>query len=154
MALEINRREKKWVMTRFEFVLNKFYEITVWSLFAAAILSALNGVDNRIPASVLWQIPLVSFLGALSTMIYPWDRSMTKKEFIIRVGLHYLLINAIVLGGGSFFGWFDIHELWQVGVMALSIAIIFVIISYYSWRKANREAENLNERLKGRNLKM
>lgn len=73
------------------------------------------------------------------------------QQGTIRVGLHYLLINAIVLGGGSFFGWFDIHELWQVGMMALLIAIIFVIISYYSWRKANREAENLNERLKGRN---
>ena len=60
-------------MTKFEFVLNKFYEITAWSLFAA------------------------------------------------------------------------------VAMMALSVAIIFFIISLYSWTKGNREAQKLNQRLKKRN---
>ena len=60
-------------MTKFEFVLNKFYEITAWSLFAA------------------------------------------------------------------------------VAMMALSVAIIFFIISMYSWTKGNREAQKLNQCLKKRN---
>ena len=30
-------------MTKFEFVLNKFYEITAWSLFAAVAMTVLNG---------------------------------------------------------------------------------------------------------------
>lgn len=70
-------------MTKFEFVLNKFYEITAWSLFAAVAMTVLNGDYDTVPASLLWQIPLLSFLGALSSLIYPWDRSMTRKEFVI-----------------------------------------------------------------------
>ena len=216
-------------MTKFEFVLNKFYEITAWSLFAAVAMTVLNGDYDTVPASLLWQIPVLSFLGALSSLIYPWDRGMTRKEFVIRIAIHYLIMNGIVLGGGSLFGWFDIHEplqvamtvlngdydtvpaslLWQIPVlsflgalssliypwdrgmtrkefviriaihylimngivlgggslfgwfdiheplqvamMALSVAIIFFIISLYSWTKGNREAQKLNQRLKKRN---
>lgn len=137
-------------MTKFEFVLNKFYEITAWSLLASVVMTLISKSD-MIPASLLWQIPLLSFLGALSSLIYPWDRGMTRKEFVIRIAIHYLIMNGIVLGGGSLFGWFDIHEPLQVAMMALSVAIIFFIISLYSWTKGNREAQKLNQRLKKRN---
>ena len=137
-------------MTKFEFVLNKFYEITAWSLLASVVMTLISKSD-MIPASLLWQIPLLSFLGALSSLIYPWDRSMTRKEFVIRIAIHYLIMNGIVLGGGSLFGWFDIHEPLQVAMMALSVSIIFFIISLYSWTKGNREAQKLNQRLKKRN---
>ena len=137
-------------MTKFEFVLNKFYEITAWSLLASVVMTLISKSD-MIPSSLLWQIPLLSFLGALSSLIYPWDRSMTRKEFVIRIAIHYLIMNGIVLGGGSLFGWCDIHEPLQVAMMALSVAIIFFIISLYSWTKGNREAQKLNQRLKKRN---
>ena len=114
-------------------------------------MTVLNGDYDTVPASLLWQIPLLSFLGALSSLIYPWDRSMTRKEFVIRIAIHYLIMNGIILGGGGFFGWFDIHEPLQVAMMALSVAIIFFIISLYSWTKGNREAQKLNQRLKKRN---
>ena len=137
-------------MTRFEFVLNKFYEINAWTLFAAVIMTLVSGSDT-IPASLLWQIPLLSFLGALSSLIYPWNRSMTKPEFIIRIAIHYLIMNGIILGGGNFFGWFNIREPLQVLFMALSVATIFLIISVYSWTKGNKEARRLNQTLKKRN---
>lgn len=137
-------------MTKFEFVLNKFYEITAWSLLASVVMTLISKSD-MIPSSLLWQIPLLSFLGAVSCLIYPWDRSMTRKEFVIRIAIHYLIMNGIILGGGGFFGWFDIHEPLQVAMMALSVAIIFFIISLYSWTKGNREAQKLNQRLKKRN---
>ena len=137
-------------MSKFEFVLNKFYEITAWSLLASVVMTLISKSD-MIPSSLLWQIPLLSFLGALSSLIYPWDRSMTRKEFVIRIAIHYLIMNGIILGGGGFFGWFDIHEPLQVAMMALSVAIIFFIISLYSWTKGNREAQKLNQRLKKRN---
>lgn len=138
-------------MTKFEFVLNKFYEITAWSLFAAVAMTVLNGDYDTVPSSLLWQIPLLSFLGAVSCLIYPWDHSMTKKELVLRIIAHYFIMNGIILGGGGFFGWFDIHEPLQVAMMALSVAIIFFIISLYSWTKGNREAQKLNQRLKKRN---
>ena len=33
-----------------------------------------------------------------------------KKEFVIRIAIHYLIMNGIMLGGGNLFGWIDIHE--------------------------------------------
>ena len=67
-------------MTKFEFVLNKFYEITAWSLFAAVAMTVLNGDYDTVPASLLWQIPLLSFLGALSSLIYPWEKRVCDSH--------------------------------------------------------------------------
>ena len=46
-------------MTKFEFVLNKFHEITAWSLFAAVAMTVLSGDYDTVPASLLWQIPVI-----------------------------------------------------------------------------------------------
>ena len=43
-------------MTKFEFVLNKFYEITAWSLFAAVAMTVLNGDYDTVPALSLIHI--------------------------------------------------------------------------------------------------
>ena len=59
-------------MSRFEFIANKFYEITAWSLLASVVMTLISKSD-MIPSSLLWQIPLLSFLGAVSCLIYPWD---------------------------------------------------------------------------------
>ena len=136
-------------MTKFEFVLNKFYEITAWSLFAAVAMTVLNGGYDTVPASLLWQIPLLSFLGALSSLIYPWDRSMTRKEFVIRIAIHYLIMNGIVLGGGSLFGWFDIHEPLQVAMMAIiRCHYLFYYFLVIRGRREIGKAQKLNQRLK------
>ncbi|MFR3255864.1 MAG: LytTR family DNA-binding domain-containing protein [Lachnospiraceae bacterium] len=97
VRLGLKKLEGRRNMTKFEFVLNKFYEITAWSLFAAVAMTVLNGDYDTVPASLLWQIPVLSFLGALSSLIYPWDRSMTRKEFVIRIAIHYLIMNGIGL---------------------------------------------------------
>ena len=49
-------------MTKFEFVLNKFYEITAWSLFAAVALSGLNGEYETGRPSLFCQHALMCFL--------------------------------------------------------------------------------------------
>lgn len=49
LGLKIRRRRN---MTKFEFVLNKFYEITAWSLFAAVAMTVLNGDYDTVPASL------------------------------------------------------------------------------------------------------
>ena len=54
---------------------------------------------------ILWQILGVSFLCSISTFIYP-DREMSKKASTILMVVHYLIINAIVLGCGLKFVWF------------------------------------------------
>ena len=46
-------------MTKFEFVLNKFYEITAWSLLASVVMTLISKSD-MIPASLLSDLSLGS----------------------------------------------------------------------------------------------
>jgi len=99
---------------------------------------------------ILWQILLVSFLCSISTLIYPWDGDMKKSVIRLRIAIHYIMINGIVLGAGQLFSWYDVTDVFSTAMMLLSIALIFVIVSAGSWRKARREAEKMNEELKKR----
>ena len=137
-------------MTKFEFVLNKFYEITVWSLFAAIAMTVLNGGDGMVPASILWQIPVLSFLGALSSLIYPWDRGM-KRVCDSRATV-YLIMNGVE---------FDKQLVWLVyskscRLLYLSVAIIFFVFQRLDERKsakANRRLKSVMTRIdKSKNI--
>lgn len=121
---------------------------TCVTVVVALFTTVLDPVE-RIEAVVLWQSLMVSFLcAALSTFSFPWDRVMKKWENRIRIAVHYLMINLIVLGFGNMFQWYQITDWAGLTAMLISIAVIYFIVSCFSWRKSKQDAEKLNERLK------
>ena len=72
---------------------------------------------------------------------------MKKTEFLIRVVIHYILINAIVLGFGSRFNWYQPTHLKSTLYMLIAIAVIFAAVSVISWSLSAKDAKKMNERL-------
>lgn len=72
---------------------------------------------------------------------------MSKKETGIRIFLHYLYINAVVLISGWLFDWYNVKSLKSVMYMLFSIALIFAIVSAISWRHEAAVAKKMNEKL-------
>lgn len=117
-------------------------------VFATAIFTTIiNPVEQMEPA-LLWQMAVVSGLCTLmSQIVYPWNRAMGKVELIVKTLIHYVLINAVVLGSGALFEWYDPSRSGSVVSMILSIAIIFGTVTAISWRKGKKEAAEMNRRL-------
>lgn len=134
-------------MRKVRFVMNLFAMITTCVLTAVGVITTVISPVEKIESYTCWQILVVSFLCAVSTLVYPWDRVMKKGEFYLRGFLHYLMINAIVLGAGQWFGWYDVSNPFSVLVMVIIIAIIFVVVSAISWKKSKADADAMNERL-------
>ncbi len=132
---------------RLAFLWNKFCIISTCTLTAMAFFTTILSPAETISQNALWQILFVSLLCALSTFLYPWERRMGRAELYIRVGIHYLLINVIVLGFGSRFDWYQPSRLKSMLAMLLTIAVIFAVVSFFSWNRSAKDAQKMNERL-------
>lgn len=72
---------------------------------------------------------------------------MGKAEAVVRTMIHYILNNAVVLGCGVLFDWYNPSSFYSVAAMLLSIAVIFWGVTVISWRKGKRDAAEMNRRL-------
>lgn len=119
---------------------------TCVELAVAFFVTVVNPTDT-VGTMLLWQIPAVSFLCTLGSLIYPWDRDMKKREMGIRILIHYLYVNGVVLGAGFVFRWFQFTHLVSVVSMLLTIALIYALVSVISWTRSARFAKRMNEKL-------
>lgn len=135
------------MMRKVNFIFRIFAMVTTCTVFATAVFTNFISHAESLNPMMLWEIPAVSMLCALGTLIYPWDVSMSKKETGIRIFLHYLYINAVVLVSGWLFDWYNVKSFKSVLYMVISIALIFAVVSAFSWRHEAVEAKRMNERL-------
>ncbi len=112
----------------------------------AFFTTAVNPAET-VETAVLWQIPLVSLLCTLGNLFYPGNRTMKRRERWVRIAVHYLYINVVVLGAGYLFRWFQFSRFKSVAAMVLTITLIFGLVSLAFWTKSDREARWLNQRL-------
>lgn len=116
-------------------------------VFGSAVYITVFWGDSTLGVKLLWEILFVSLLCSLGVLVYPEKPAGKKAMWMIRA-LHYLLVNAVVLGCGIWFQWFYADNLPMVLGMLLLIAVIFVTVSLISWRRAVHMTELMNERLK------
>ena len=126
---------------------NMFCIVTTCSLTATAFFTTILFPIDMTSPNVLWQILFVSALCTASTLLYPWEHKMKKTEFLIRVAIHYILINVIVLGFGYRFEWYQPTHLRSILSMLIAIAVIFAIVSLISWSLSAKDAKKMNEQL-------
>ncbi len=134
-------------MKRIKSMLFTFVCVTTCVVFATACFTTVFWPQAVLGSEILWQILLVSFFCSTGIFIYP-EREQEKKEALLRVFLHYLEVNAVVLGCGLWFEWFYIDNPPMVIGMVLMIAFIFALVSYVVWKDAERTAALMNKKLK------
>ena len=138
---------KEELRERLHFFWNLFCMITTCIFFAVAFSDLVINPHEVIEAGILWQVPLIAAITAVSSFIYP-RHPMSGFERNIRILIHYLLILATVLTGGYWFGWYTIHSLASVLAMIFAVTAIFFLVSVIVWSRAEKEARNLNQKLR------
>lgn len=132
-------------MARIKVFFDVFTKVTTCVVFAVAIYCRIFFPGLNFKEDMLWQILLVSLLTSAGTLMYNDD--IKKNSMKVRCIIHYLIVNVIVVGCGIWFEWFYADNLAQVIGMLILIAIIFAVVSVVSWRKVQKEAELMNQRL-------
>lgn len=132
-------------MARLKLLFDVFTKVTTCIVLGAALYCILFFSDGMFDEYILWQLLLVSFLTSLGVLFYTDD--IQKKSMKIACVLHYLFNNVVVIGCGIWFGWIDAGKPLQIISMVVLVALIFGTVSVISWKKSQKEAEIMNERL-------
>lgn len=134
------------IMKKIKEIFQTFCMITTGIVFATLVYIKVFYAMNDVGADILWQILLTSFLCSLGNLIHPM-REVERRRFWMDLLLHYLYINVVVLGTGSYFEWFDLGVPVMVAGMMVLILVIFVAISAIMWTTGIIESRRLNEKL-------
>ena len=132
-------------MARIKIFLDVFTKVTTCILLGAAAYCSFFFYDGMFSRHLLWELLLVSFLTCLGVLFYTDD--INKKSMRIACLLHYLFNNVVVVGCGLWFEWIDAGNWLQIIGMILLVAVIFGVVSVITWKKAEKEAAMMNEKL-------
>lgn len=129
-------------------LLKYFVYITTGILFVFITMLLIEGSDS-ISIQKLIQIPCAAFVTALVTVIIYSKEAVMKKEFYIRIAIHYLLLCVIMVILGSAFEWIKI-DLAGIMIMVISTAAIYAFTFAGAYLSSKSEAEKLNKALKSK----
>lgn len=125
-----------------------FCMVTTGSVFVCAVYNKIFWPDDIfLDGDILWQLLALAFVCSLGNFIHPY-REISRRRAAINKVLHYVYINAVVLGSGYLFGWIDIENIFMLTAMVFGILVVFVVVSFVIWRLHKRESENLNRKLR------
>lgn len=128
--------------------INYFTKITTGILLICCIAFKLS-CEELCTTDTLWHIPLLGLITALISMIVLTDKECSRKESIIRLVVHCVLISASVLIMGAMVGWYEPSVL-DCLVMLLYVAVVygFSYGSHYISEKVS--ADEINKALEQR----
>lgn len=115
-------------------------------VLATALFITIFMPQSELGVELLWQMMLVSFLCSAGVLMYP-EKAISRKRLAALVALHYVEVNAAVLGFGFYFKWFSIKYLPHVISMLVLINVIFLIVSMVEWKRSKKIAGQMNRRL-------
>lgn len=125
-----------------------FCMVTTGSVFVCAVYNKIFWPhDTLLSADILWQLLALAFMCSLGNFIHPY-REISRRWALAGMGMHYLYINAVVLGCGYGFGWMDKGNALMLIVMVLGILFVFVVVFFVICRLHTKESENLNRKLR------
>lgn len=115
-------------------------------LVSGAYIKVFWPDDPQVKVDILWQIPVIAFVCSLGNFIHQ-HQEVSRRRAVCQNILHYLYINAVVLGGGYCFAWIEEESILMPAVMALGILAVFLVVSAVLWSWHKRESEYLNQKL-------
>ena len=142
------------MLKKLEYMISIFTKITTGVVFATAVfIQIFYGGDVRISVEVLWQDLIVSAVCTLPALFIPieGEREVSKISMLRRMLLYYCFVNAVVISLGVYFSWFVLSDWKQVLGMEAAIAVVFAFVMAVSYWAEYRTAEQMNQKLKGRN---
>lgn len=87
-----------------------------------------------------------SFLSALTGFILYSPNEISEKKMRIKMVIHFFTLEILLITLGSILG--ILKSGLDVIIIALQIAVIYIIVRLLSWKNDIKEAQKINEKLK------
>lgn len=129
--------------------IDSFFKIATGICIVSAIyISLFWGTDTQLAvAPFLGQILLTAVLCSAVSLFIGYEQEMSKKSMFIRIVIHYVYENIVVLGCGIVFEWFYLSNWKMLLGMVIAIAVVFFGIVGLCYRSDYKTAQKMNEKL-------
>ncbi len=127
-------------------IIKDFLIIFAFIIIVITILRQIYYPDMAFDLKSIYIIMAFSFLSALTGLILYTPNDISEKKMRVRMGIHFFTLEILLIALGSVFG--IVTSTVDVTILALQIAIIYLIVRLLSWKKDKKEAQKINEKLK------
>ncbi|MDR6125224.1 energy-coupling factor transporter transmembrane protein EcfT [Bacillus sp. SLBN-46] len=126
-------------------IIKDFLLIFALIIIIITILRQLYFPDEAFDLKSIYIIMAFAFLSAIIGFILYSPNDLSEKNMRIRMILHFFTLEFLLIALSSVFG---IVESPSDGIiLAVQIAIIYFIVRFLSWKKDQKEAQQINEKL-------
>lgn len=136
-------------MNFFEFVqktIKNFFIIFASIIMMITLLRQMFYPDMTFDLKSIYIIMAFSFLSALTGFIFYSPNDLSEKKMRIRIFIHFLTLEILLIVLGSAINL--VNGTSEVIILALQIAVIYLIVRLLSWQKDKKNAKKINEKLK------
>lgn len=123
-----------------------FLVITACITILEGFLGVLFVPDLLFGYEAFFTPPIFGFLSTLTGLVLKSKKELTIKQVLFREFIQLLLIEGIVFGANYVAG--NIFEFKLNIALALSIAVVFVLVHFILWLNDRRIAHSFNEQLR------
>ncbi|WP_442602416.1 DUF3021 family protein [Paenibacillus sp. KN14-4R] len=109
------------------------------------ILRQIFYPDMAFDLKSIYIIMTFSLIGALTGFILYSPNDLSEKQMRIRIVIHFFALEIILISLGIIIG--IINSALSIIILALQIAVIYVIVRLLSWQNDKKVAKSINEKL-------
>lgn len=129
-------------------ILKYFSVIYTIASIGAAIFISIFDKNATLGVKIFWELLGSCLLCSLvSTFLLNSQKEWSKKEAIVRIIIHVILIYSIILGSGLSFKWININNIGECFEVSLMFFGIYAGVWIAIYKRDNREAEELNKKI-------
>ncbi len=111
------------------------------------LVSGVSTMGNdTVPGITLMQTLLAGGVTALITTVLLFGEPKSKKDMFIRLGLHYVLLCAVMVVIGFWFRWVP-RDILGVIFMVVSVGLVYVFTAITYMITSRREVNEMNRAL-------
>lgn len=135
-------------MNFFEFVqkiIKNFFIIFASIIIIITLLRQMYDPDMAFDLKSIYILMAFSFLGALTGFIFYSPNDLSEKKMRIRIIIHFVTLEMLLIVLASAM---NLVTGPGIIILALQIAVIYIIVHLLSWQNDKKDAKKINEKLK------
>lgn len=129
-------------------LIQQYFVIYTCSMMGVLVYSRLFYPGIAFSTGELMGFMAQALLADLPLLVFYSRRELTQRQWLARYVLHFVLLEAVLVGIGTFNGWFQSAR-HVVGLLGI-VAAVYVMVRFWCYVLDLKTASEINERLQER----
>jgi hypothetical protein len=127
-------------------LIRNYFIIFAIIIITITVLRQLFAPNEYLELKDIFIYMICALVGDLPSLIFYSPKEIPENEMRLRVVIHFVVLEAALLVLANVTGW--VTGILNTAIVAIQIALIYLIVRSLSWMDDRKAANRINERLK------